>query len=379
MRPLQPILASLLMAATVTGTPLADPPNNPSESPMPSASPTSPGFQTALQPEPEAGRVHWSRDFSGAATEARRTGKPIFLTFQEIPGCATCVGFGGNPLSHPLLIAAIEESFVPLLIHNNKPGPDAEILRRFDEPAWNNPVVRFIDADGADLIPRRDGVWDTATLARRTLDALSAAHRPIPRYLPLLIAESDPDRLQKATFAMACYWHGEAELGSIDGVITTRAAFLQGQEVVEVAFDPDRVTYEALLKAARTRQCATTIFARSQAQFDEASRLSPADAQRTDEASRDASASDQHYHLGHSSLRYLPLTPAQATKINAALGTGARDGLEYLTASQRALLARIDARLRTDPRALSSLARPQGLSPGPKWDDHCARLESALR
>jgi len=372
------IFAALLTPCCLQPAHASEPPNNPADTQMEPA-PLSKDFTATLQPDPEAGRVRWSRDFAAATGESRRTGKPIFLTFQEIPGCATCVGFGGEPLSNPLLIAAIEESFVPLLIHNNKPGPDAEVLRRFDEPAWNNPVVRFVDTDGTDLIPRRDGVWDTAALARRTRDALSAAQRPVPRYLPLLIAESDSDSLQRATFAMACYWHGEAELGSIDGVITTRAALLGGQEVVELTFDPDQVSYETLLKAARTRRCATMIFARSQAQFDEASRISPSDTQRTDEVSREASLSDQHYYLGHSSLRFLPLTPAQATKINAALGTETRDGLEYLTASQRALLTRIDARLRRDPRTLDSLARPQGLSSGQEWDAHLASLEAALR
>lgn len=196
------IFAALLTPCCLQPAHASEPPNNPADTQMEPA-PLSKDFTATLQPDPEAGRVRWSRDFAAATGESRRTGKPIFLTFQEIPGCATCVGFGGEPLSNPLLIAAIEESFVPLLIHNNKPGPDAEVLRRFDEPAWNNPVVRFVDTDGTDLIPRRDGVWDTAALARRTRDALSAAQRPVPRYLPLLIAESDSDSLQRATFAMA--------------------------------------------------------------------------------------------------------------------------------------------------------------------------------
>ena len=32
------------------------------------------------------------------------------------------------------LVEAIEAEFVPLLIHNNKPGKDAEVLKRFAEP-----------------------------------------------------------------------------------------------------------------------------------------------------------------------------------------------------------------------------------------------------
>jgi len=34
--------------------------------------------------------------------------------------------------------------FVPVAgFTNNVPGKDAEVLKSFNEPAWNNPVVRF--------------------------------------------------------------------------------------------------------------------------------------------------------------------------------------------------------------------------------------------
>jgi hypothetical protein len=34
----------------------------------------------------ELGRVKWHRDFEAAARQARETGKPILLLFQEVPG-----------------------------------------------------------------------------------------------------------------------------------------------------------------------------------------------------------------------------------------------------------------------------------------------------
>ena len=43
--------------------------------------------------------------------------------------------FGRDVLSNAQLVEAIETEFTPLLIHNNKPGKDAEVLRRFGEPA----------------------------------------------------------------------------------------------------------------------------------------------------------------------------------------------------------------------------------------------------
>ena len=105
-------------------------------------------------------------------------------------------------LSHPLLVEAIENEFVPVAVHNNKQGRDAEILKRYAEPAWNNPVVRFLDARGKDLIPRRDRVWSVPGIAARMVMALKTAKRPVPGYLELLVLGSRPKFLTKASFAM---------------------------------------------------------------------------------------------------------------------------------------------------------------------------------
>ena len=105
-------------------------------------------------------------------------------------------------MSHPLLVEAIEAEFVPVAIHNNKPGRDAKILARYKEPSWNNPVVRFLGASGSDLIARRDGVWTMPGIAARMVMALKAGKRPVPGYLELLVVGARPKFLQKACFAM---------------------------------------------------------------------------------------------------------------------------------------------------------------------------------
>lgn len=102
----------------------------------------------------ELGEILWQRDFDVAHSLAAKKDLPVLLLFQEIPGCSTCVNFGQDVLSNPLLAEAIEENFVPLAIHNNKPGRDAEILARFREPSWNNPVIHFLRPDGSQLIPK---------------------------------------------------------------------------------------------------------------------------------------------------------------------------------------------------------------------------------
>ena len=105
-------------------------------------------------------------------------------------------------LSHPLLVEAIENEFVPVAIHNNKSGRDAEILKRFSEKAWNNPVVRFVDGKGKDLVARRGGIYSASGIAARMVTALQTAKRPVPGYLRLLTVGATPKFLRKASFAM---------------------------------------------------------------------------------------------------------------------------------------------------------------------------------
>lgn len=110
--------------------------------------------------------------------------------------------FGQQVLSHPLLVEAIETEFVPVAVYNNKPGPDKKILARYKEPAWNNPVVRFLGADGKDVIPRQDGVYTVGKVADRMVRVLRSAKRSVPGYLALLAREAQPRSFVKASFAM---------------------------------------------------------------------------------------------------------------------------------------------------------------------------------
>ena len=75
----------------------------------------------------ELGRVHWQRDFDGVLLAAQESHKPVFVLFQEVPGCQTCVSFGEQVLSNPLLVEAIETEFIPVFVYNNRSGKDAEI------------------------------------------------------------------------------------------------------------------------------------------------------------------------------------------------------------------------------------------------------------
>ncbi len=132
----------------------------------------------------EAGDVRWGRDFDAALKNSAKTGKPILVLFQEIPGCSGVRQFGREVLTNPSLVRAIETEFYPVLVYNNRSGGmDAELLKRYREPAWNYQVIRFLDAEGRDVIPRRDRIWTTGGVASRMIEALRAANRPIPPYL----------------------------------------------------------------------------------------------------------------------------------------------------------------------------------------------------
>lgn len=104
----------------------------------------------------ELGQVAWLRDYEEGVRRAAAEDKPLLVLFQEVPGCQTCVDFGGQA---PLLVEVIERAFVPVAIHNNKPGADDAVRRQFGEPAWNYPVARFLDAEGQEIVARRDGIW----------------------------------------------------------------------------------------------------------------------------------------------------------------------------------------------------------------------------
>ena len=72
---------------------------------------------------------------------------------------------------------------------------------------------------------------------------------------------SPPERTEKATFGAGCFWKPEAEFREVEGVVDTAVGYEGGHvenptyeqvcsgrtghaEVVQVTFDPDRVSYE---------------------------------------------------------------------------------------------------------------------------------------
>ncbi len=234
----------------------------------------------------EVGKVKWQRDYESAMAAAKKSGKPVFLLFQEVPGCAGCKQFGRDVLSDPTVVKSIEENFIPLLVHNNQPGKDAEVLAKFGEPAWNYQVVRFLDANGRDLIPRKDRVWEADELKQRMALAL----------------EKKAAGIRRVAFAQHCFWTGEMVLGGIDGVTRTEAGFLAGNEVTLVDYDPAQIALADLTRKARAAGVANRVFTSL-------------------EGYRKAPESDQKRQLQGTRYARMKLTVEQATKVNAFVRT----------------------------------------------------------
>jgi len=132
------------------------------------------------------GAVHWGRDLDQALQQSGGTGRPVFVLFQEVPGCSGCQDFGRTVLSDPQIVESVETDFIPVLVYNNRSGADRELLERFGEPAWNYQVIRFLDAAGRDIIPRKEHIWTVRELAERMIAALQATGRPVPSSLQTL-------------------------------------------------------------------------------------------------------------------------------------------------------------------------------------------------
>ena len=99
------------------------------------------------------------------------------------------------------MVEAIEDQFVPVLVYNNK-AEDAKLLKHFQEPSWNNPVVRYLDSNEKDLTPRKELVLTVPETASRMADSLRNAQLDVPSWLTALAVPTRARQFEQATFAM---------------------------------------------------------------------------------------------------------------------------------------------------------------------------------
>ena len=146
--------------------------------------------------------------------------------------------------------------------------------------------------------------------ARLLLQFFLAAFAASPAF-----AQGQPSGLAKATFAAGCFWCTEEAMDKVPGVISTTSGYMGGRtrrptyeqvssgitghtEVVEVTYDPSKVSYERLLEQFWVNHDPTVI----DGQFcDKGSQYRPeifyhnADQQRLAEASKAKWEKDKPY------------------------------------------------------------------------------------
>lgn len=265
----------------------------------------------------ELGQVNWNRNLDKGISLSKKSDKPILLLFQEVPGCMTCQRYGSDVLSHPLIVETIERFFIPVAIYNNKGGSDAEVLKYFNEPAWNNPVVRIINADKENITERLSSNYSPSGLVGAMIDAISNCGQETPAYLKLLFQELSNDPTEFATYSMYCFWSGESHFGRKNGVVWTEPGFASGREVVKVRYDPSVIAKSELDKYAAETSCSAVAKPKNY-KIDK----------------------EPKYYLSKSNFRFIPLSPLQQTKINGALGAG-KDPAIFLSTKQQELLNNI--------------------------------------
>jgi len=301
--------------------------------------------ETPKQNPVELGKVNWLRDYNKAVAKAQESNLPILVLFQEVPGCSTCSRFGFGPLSDPFLVEAIEDNFIPLAIYNNKRGKDAEILQRFNEPSWNNPVVRIIDTNGNDIVPRMANRWSPSDLLSTVALGIQKTKPEIPIYLSLRLQEAEGAyNLKEANLAMFCFWTGEKEISKIDGVLSTEAGFMHGREIVKVNYDSKKLSLPSLVKKASRAGCADAVYLEDKQDLALAkqsmgvSTTKPVGSYRKDH--------EVKYYLSKSDLRFVPMSLLQQAKVNAAIGSNQNPD-KYLSPRQLLLKHFISERKNT--------------------------------
>ncbi|MEE9372428.1 MAG: VPGUxxT family thioredoxin-like (seleno)protein, type 2 [Saprospiraceae bacterium] len=277
----------------------------------------------------ELGKVHWLRNYDAALLKAEKVDKPVFILFQEVPGCSNCTKYGKNILSHPLIVEAIEDEFIPLAIYNNKKGHDGEVLKYFNEPAWNNPVVRFVSSNGSEVGPRIGNFSSTSQLLLAMQTVIKNSKKEVPNYLTLLTDEylAKENGTDDFYLSMYCFWTGEKEIAKIKGVIATEAGYMHGKEVVKVSFDESQTDISKIAHKASKKNCGDQVFTNVNVNGKIPSK-------KIGKYRKDG---QDKYYLLHSPLKYLPMTEYQKSKVNSALGSN-DDSKKYLSPRQLLLL-----------------------------------------
>ncbi len=301
----------------------------------------------------ELGKVNWLRNYDDALATAKDNDLPILILFQEVPGCSNCTRYGNGALSDPLIVEAIETYFVPLCIYNNKEGEDERILAQYGEPSWNNPVVRIVNQEGKNKSDRLANDLSNRALLNHIINSIQKDKKEVPAYLSLYQSELNArDHLKTANLSMYCFWTGEKEISKIDGVVSTEAGFMHGKEVVKVNYNEDKLSLADLVEKAGKSKCANEVYLDED--YDIAELRRKTDGPKVKQSGKFQSDKEVKYYLSKSKYRFIPMTPLQQAKVNAAIGDH-KNVDQFLSPRQHELFSLLnDGTLKTDKSCVNS-------------------------
>ena len=259
-------------------------------------------------------------------------------------------------LSHTILADLIEAAFVPCLVNNRGGAPaDDEALAFFGEAKLNNPAVRIVDGERADVGPRyqcgnvhgdlrgeADAVFH---LLANALGAFHAAGSQEQQLLPSFARQMGPTGSARVVglgmesewlvFTVGSFWTGEGLLGALPAALSSEAGWCGGmfqkpeprlEQAVRLEFDSSLAGAGEVTTAALALGLSVT---------DEP----------TAGSFRSAKPADQKHclrlNLGKGdhaqSLHRVALTPTQAMRANAACYSGLVLAEDYPMLSPRQL------------------------------------------
>ena len=198
------------------------------------------------------------------------------------------------------------------------PPPFRTFTEKYNEPAWNFQLVRFLDSDGNDLIPRKVRVWTADELNPRIKAALEKARKNQANAQP---------KTARLAVCQSCFWTGKMKIGAIEGLQRTEAGFFDCREVTLVEYDPAKLSPSEIFKKAKLDSVG------SAACLEDPSKLKGS--KKLTSAYRPAPAGDQKKQIQGTVFKKLDLTPEQATKVNAYAREKPPKALQYLTPGQR--------------------------------------------
>ena len=117
-------------------------------------------------------------------------------------------------------------------------------------------------------------------------------------------------------------------------MLATKPGWIGRTEVVEVTYDPKRITFAKLVERGEEEKIVRKVFSRTDPNHARARKLVGKRAVQSTEKIR---VQDDKYYLSRTALKYVPMTPTQAMRVNARVGKGQKVA-SLLSPRQKSLL-----------------------------------------